>query len=132
MKHLFVPYGLALILKQKDFSEPCFGKHFVPDSPEFRFRYNTQGHPINYNDGSYGRFISAPMYQQVVDWFRDVHKIIIVIDFYNNGDEWLDTTYDIRISEFKHFKTHDTFVGGESKNYYDVFNTAIEEALKLI
>ncbi len=128
MKELFVPIELARKLKAAGYVEPALACY---DGSDMLSTYSGIFEPKNYNIGG-GTQTSAPLYQQVVDWFRKVHKIIIVIDFYNNGDEWCDTTYDIRISEFKHFKTHDSFVGGESKSYYDVFNTAIEEALKLI
>ena len=68
MKSEFTPYEQALALKELGFNESCFGKFLTPETPANRFRYNTEGSPKNYNNGSYGRFISAPLYQQAFSW----------------------------------------------------------------
>lgn len=122
MKHLFIPYKLAIKLKNLSFTEPCFGKFLTSEVPENRFRFNTEGSPKDYNTENYGRFISAPLYQQVVDWFREKHSIII------NAvpDESLQI-YCGKVEDKDGFiETEDT------SSYYEALAKAIEESLKLI
>ena len=119
MQHLFLDKELSQLAKDKGFDDECLASHnsihgFVLGNEQF-----TSNQP-------------APLYQQIIDWFREKHKIIIVIDFYNDGNEWLDTRFKIKISEFKHFKTHDSFVLNEINSYYEALDKAIEEAFKLI
>ncbi len=82
---------------------------------------------------------APPLYQQVVDWFREKHKILINIEkdtlgsYYGKIINDYDKVHkgsgnhtyfdnDISISnDFKGFKT-----------YYEAFDRAIEEAIKLI
>lgn len=71
----FVPYEESLALKELGFDEPCFAKFLIPAAPKDRFRYNTLGDPKNYNDGSYGRFLSAPLWQQAFRWFREKYDL---------------------------------------------------------
>lgn len=129
MNKLFVPFELAVKLKENGFNELCFGKFLIPEVPENRFRYNTEGEPKNYNDGSYGRFISAPLYQQVVDWLRDEQYINIEISY-----DYM--TFDVAIYNFKK-STHVKLISSLSGNspycftdYYQALTEAIKEALK--
>ncbi len=87
----FVPYDQALALKALGFDEPCFAKFFTPEVPANRFRYNTQGSPVNYNDGTYGRQISAPLFQQAFRWFREKHDLRHQIEYV--GGLTLKTTW---------------------------------------
>jgi len=105
---------------------PCFGKHFIPDIPDNRFRYNTEGHPKNYNDGSYGRFVSAPLYPQVISWLY-TKGIDISAPISTSGR----FSYEIRTSEgASGWKREMGVYGFDTK--YQAYNKAIEEALKLI
>ena len=66
-------YEIALRLKEAGFNEPCFAKF-----NKGKFQMNALGSPNNYNDGSFSKtMISAPMYQQVIDWLFYVHKLDI-------------------------------------------------------
>lgn len=69
MKEQFVPYEIALKLKEKGFDELVFGfywtdnKDFVYDSP---------------NRGKHhGVHLQAPLWQQVIDWLAETHNIDI-------------------------------------------------------
>lgn len=67
MKHLFVPYEIAFELKNKGYNEPCFG--WIHES-------DTEVHVLYKHSSSPG-YVVIPIYQQVIDWFRN-QKIKIV------------------------------------------------------
>lgn len=108
----FAPYTESLELKQIGFDEPCFGWY----DGEYKdiINYDRTRNSCGWlNDNS----CSSPTFSQAFRWFREKHRIMCVIDFYNDGDIWEDTMYSVTISEFEHFKTHDTFVQYEYKTY---------------
>lgn len=86
MKHLFVPYNLALLAKEKGFDEPCFGiwmergiKHDVIYVAKQDDAWMAQQ-----NDG-----ILAPLYQQIIDFLNKIGKeqhldIYLTYDGLNN------------------------------------------------
>src|SRR4029078_13290517 len=101
MKNLFVPYPIASALKDKGFDEPCLGGYLLngefaePDNELNCFR----------NRNRSGGEISAPLYQQVVDWLRDEHGMRIKIEptikdgldlflYHNVGWHWQGTYRD--------------------------------------
>jgi len=71
MKHLFVPYEIALALKEKGFEEECLAYFLTSTQPD---PVITVCNP-NKQYPEWINTISAPLYQQVVDWFREKHKI---------------------------------------------------------
>ena len=83
MKEQFVTYEIALSIKELGFDEPCFA-YFR--ETEFHFA-------ININDRIISRlFVSrsssdlsnvdciAPLWQQVIDWFREKYKLYVNIE----------------------------------------------------
>lgn len=88
MKHLFVPYSLALLAKEKGFNEQCLAvyhtddKSIAPVVPDKPFTLSGWAN----SDESSGRYLAAPLYQQLVDWFREDHLLYIVFNVPNN--EW--------------------------------------------
>lgn len=68
MEHLFVPYDLALKLKEKGFNECCFG--FFDPLHNGLVIYNDERENLN----SEMSWVSAPLYQQTVDWLREKPK----------------------------------------------------------
>ena len=70
MEKEFVPYELALKMKQLGFDEPCWGYYDVNDG------YST-GYAFCYSDRESQPEIgcSAPLYQQAFRWFRDEHNL---------------------------------------------------------
>jgi len=63
MKEQFVPYEIAIKLKEKGFDEPClawsteYGEYILVETKEGE-------------DSNTFRGISIPLWQQVIDWFR--------------------------------------------------------------
>ncbi len=74
MKHLFLPYQLALLAKQNSFNEPCGGA-FKPSNKEFYYLdFHAEFTNSNINKGH----ITAPLYQQIITWFMNKHLIYII------------------------------------------------------
>jgi hypothetical protein len=98
MKHLFVPYELALQLKEKGFDEPCFGwwcwingtaAHYYPYITNNQNLIDLNNHPKN---------CSAPIYQQVISWLlkklNPVYPEISIEIFFDGSGNWVtDTTH---------------------------------------
>jgi hypothetical protein len=60
MKKEFVPYELALKIKELGFDEPCFG--FYYDDGELQIKEGNH-YPLGY--------LNAPLFQQAFRWFRE-------------------------------------------------------------
>jgi len=74
MEKEFVPYKLALELKQLGFGEPCFAVYYSKDE-SFSWHHHidhTNDEPV-LDSGEYN--ISAPLYQQAFRWFREKYGI---------------------------------------------------------
>ena len=119
MEKEFVPYELAVKLKALGFDEECLSYYF---NKQLSFGSKT----------SYGEVVEAPLYQQAFRWFREKHQIVCVIDFYNDGDLWEDTIYTVTISEFEHFKSHDSFVQFEYKTYEDAELACLRKLIEIV
>lgn len=129
MKDFFVPYEIAVILKDKGFNEPCMACYdklnmFSTYSPSIF-------EPKNYNTSGY--CCSAPLYQQVLTWLRKVHGIQLFndctyYDGFHYGYKWIKSNGDYG----EWWKDND----GESPDGWDTpeeaLNEAIKETLKLI
>jgi len=71
MEKEFVPYELALRMKQLGFDEPCIAYYTVYG--KFSNDYSA---PRKYNsEFELGSYISAPLFQQAFRWFREKHNI---------------------------------------------------------
>ena len=149
MQKLFVPYELALKLKEKGFEEECFARYnggefqltkhqnwnlypnvYRLDIPNTKVGLIKSGTPV---------IISAPLYQQVVDWFREKFNTHIEIRVIKNWDADRWNCYVLKIipnvikdAGFK--EEYDSVYDHTVKkmSYYDALNKAIEEAIKLI
>lgn len=144
MEKLFVPYQLAKQLKEKGFNEFCLAKWMLDIKgdiiPHFRFNYEKEGLWAQHNskdtsglNGNNGKdFLwSAPMYQQVLDWFREKHNLHIEV--YIGSDDkkiwWNVSLCKVRLG-FDHDPINEESIGGDT--YYESLNKTIEETLKLI
>ena len=127
MKYLFVPYSIALLAKQKGFDEPCcmvyHSKKFVAIASGISSTFPI---PTINNKMLGSKTVAAPLYQQITDWFRENHTMLV----------FADTIYDFSC----HFPTlhkksepHIRVDGQvEFKKYYDALDKAIIEAFKLL
>lgn len=133
MKKLFVRYELANQLKEKGFNEPCLKKSEHKKECGHKINGNCPLHNLHcgYPDCEIDKTIESiglPLYQQVVDWFREKHNIflmpaILTLDeknpIYKCGIFSLITGDELATAEF-------------DEDYYKSIIKAIEEALKLI
>lgn len=128
IKDLFVSYEIAKQLKDKGFNEVCLGW--------FQFEnYGTEVHTDKYWKEKLSgldaeEFLNAPLYQQVVDWFREKKDIQINIvwnKFYPN------TPYEFEMRPTWRGEVLRPYgLSGMSATYYEALTRAIEEAIKLI
>lgn len=86
MKHLFVPYELALLAKEKGFYEECYAEYSAITNEPI---WVMNGCKLN------DTLLNAPLYQQLVDWF--VKKDILIQE---NWDGW----YLIQRREIKYLR----------------------------
>ena len=78
MEKEFVPYELAVKLKELGFDEECLSYYF---NKQLSFGSKT----------SYGEVVEAPLYQQAFRWFREKYKLhypIAVSDGVWFYDKW--------------------------------------------
>ncbi len=122
MKDLFVSYDISKQLKEKGFKEGCFGYFNNTGDLNYQCTYNSSG--LKQIDLHIENTL-APIYQQVVDWFRDKHKILIyVLTDYHDG---------VLLGYAGHTEVSDGITEYETEDtYYEALDKAIEEALKLI
>lgn len=124
MKHLFVPYEIAVKAKKYGFNEECIAayqktpKHLVKNEGEICLR--THGNPFGNNIGgifnnSLKESTAAPIYQQLIDWFRE--KGVKIHEAPEKEGYHVRQKY-----EEKWIIIRETFI----------LNEAIEEAFKLI
>ena len=118
MKNLFVPYELALKLKEKGFDERCFNY----------YKENGMLHEVDvYHPKMMVRTeCVAPLYQQVVDWFREEHGYHIEVEI--GTQEFSYFIYNI-LKDRKETGTETVYFNG---SYYQALIKATEESLKLI
>lgn len=123
MKHLFVSYEIAKLLKEKGFDENCLYYYYVDNELS---SMNEDGKPLwmNHNNSIFSTCYSAPLKQQVIDWFRDKHKTQLFLDYtYNDGFHY----------GYKWVKSNGEFGtkwGWETPE--EAFDNVIKEFLKLI
>lgn len=80
-----------------------------------------------------GDLIPAPTIQEAVDWFRTEHGLVLdVFQEFNDVDAYTGK-WEVDISELGKYKQpHIIVIEEVFADYYDAWNKAIEEALKII
>ena len=75
MEKEFVPYELAVKLKELGFNEPCFG--YYKPSKEFNYLNWEIFKDLPYlaKNSEWQDLCAAPTYSQVFKWFREKHQI---------------------------------------------------------
>jgi hypothetical protein len=128
MKEQFVTYEIALKLKELDFNEECLCTYAVNGR---RFQRNPSNNmageeieePYTWKNSLIHKSVmTAPLWQQVIDWFREKHNIIIEV--------WFDYT-QININEF--LWIYEIYVNNNQHDHdgswYDNFNECREFAI---
>lgn len=143
IKHLFISFELALIAKEKGYDEPSLGYYHYDKNGKLPAEFN---HCLpkrdffypNYKNSEFPKpeetnapMVSAPLYQQMIDWFRNNHNIHIEI--YEGHDEdkiwWNAELKKIELGyNYEPINKEDIV----EDSYYETLSKAIEEAFKLI
>ena len=117
MKHLFVPYELAVKLKEKGFNEPCFAVY-----------NNLRNGHIDLLSKRYGKnemisLVAAPLYQQVVDWLREKYSLCVWVN-----KQWAGEINYIGYVEGMYPIEKES----DGNTYYEALTKVIKKVLKLI
>ena len=75
MKTQLCNFEISLAIKSLGFVEECFAYYIIKESKD-PIRYGYQDH--NMETIGDDNICSAPIWQQVIDWFRENHNIHIV------------------------------------------------------
>ena len=130
MENLFIPYELAVKLKDKGFDEHCLAYYKLDGE------FNLGG---TYKNSEHGTSISAPLYQQVIDWFRVVHKYSIetytqsIIFEAELAAGYHSVVFHLDIAIWQASKIVFDFNDGNTyDDYYVALTSAINAAIELI
>lgn len=112
MKHLFAPYELALLAKENGFNEACLAEYVDKNLKSHQSGIESP-FKNSFHNNQKGEVFSAPIYQQLVDFFRERNIRVL---------ENPTGTWTIWIGE------------GDPEAYsvYPDITTALTEAFKLI
>lgn len=113
----FVSEKISKSLMQNGFKEKCYGQWRYDH--QFSFGFDTSLHQI-----------PAPTYQQVIDWFREIHEIFIEVKHYDDMNGGIE--YGIEVSQTKTWAEKSEYVKSDFKDYYNALDKGIIESLKLL
>jgi hypothetical protein len=121
MKNQFCTFEISLKLKELDFDEQCFGFYYE----HIKTGFTVEVRKIQLNQlGKYDTL--APLWQQVFDWFREKHNIIIEVWYDNSQNDGFNWLYEIYVND-KEFD-HD---GSYHDNFYECREQAILKSIEL-
>lgn len=126
MNKLFVPYYIAVKLRKKGFNEDCLAYYLVGVGPDNRIALEIG---IDNDLETLIERVPAPLYQQVIDWFREKHKIFIEISPIDSWDNWVFRVYleDIMSPFYSN-----PWNGEEYDSYHKAMIESINEALNYV
>jgi hypothetical protein len=108
----FVPYELALRMKQLEFDEPCFSYYMngilQPSLNVKDYSYFKEMIEINSNIKNFENVL-APLFQQAFRWFRQeygLHHVIHQLNFKKGTDEEYLAEVD-KEDGFSYFRTYE-------------------------
>lgn len=126
MNEDFVPYELAVKLKEKGFNEPCFGWYYPSEVCGFDYKTtivfnNSEYRGSNYKDMLVShkdeKHIDAPTISQVLKWLRKEKEIDIVIypidacTVFMGGEKYILSVYINRKRDYRlHHDNKDKYV----------------------
>lgn len=124
MNHLFATYELSLLAKEKGFKDFCFAGYVEINTKEFQFMMNSQIDSIDEAIGLGDNLITkAPLYQQLVNWFIEKHKLNIYCKTGYGWEGFVETCDSNPLLKWN---------DGTYNSKDEALIAAIQEALKLI
>ena len=126
MKHLFIPYELALKLRDKGFDEPCIAIDLEDG------KYMTSGGVVMFNKEHAYYQRTAITYEQVFRWFREKHNLRSFVDQFardvDSPNEWV-YTYTLKRGDGLNIQP---IFGGDFLSYEEAQNSLINRMLTFI
>jgi hypothetical protein len=137
MEREFIPYVLAMKLKELGFDEPCFGfyqleygeiRPIMVDDDE---QYRLTGYRTCKNSEIPKHYTSAPTFSQVFRWFRENHNLRGFIGFRPNIKKFDCHVYDMSLSgkEYTEQRTMEEFNKDPKVGTYEEAELACLEKL---
>lgn len=124
MNKQFVNYKIALALKELGFEEECLGKFVNNSGMVHTLHYGTSGSNVQSES-----ITLAPLYQQVIDWFREKHNICIEILSFDTET----ILYDPIVRQLINGEWSDEYPEYDSQdNYYTARELAIQKAIEIL
>ena len=123
MEKEFVPYNLALKMKQLGFDEPCI---YYVDKQNNSFIYNFQRHPDEFIEWCGVKVISTPTFSQAFRWFRDEYKLFGEITLTSKQE-------DIEAFEFFVLNINEPlFESNDYTNYEEAEIACLEKLIEIV
>ncbi len=147
MKEQFVTYDIAKKLKDKKFTEECMGYYDYAKTAQHNEQDGYSG-PFGWRKGECNfnkeyfyngclkdisnenwENVAAPLWQQVIEWFREKHQIFIEVEkiTFNN---------DCYLAKVRKFNKNNKLVRASNyddyKTHYKTMEMAVKKALTLI
>jgi len=128
----FVPYELALELKQLGFDEPCLG-YYADKTGEDKTIYtvgtvqnsiNSMSVHLNTNCRSYE--FSAPTYSQAFRWFRETFNL------HSNISSWRDDNNLSFSHEFEIYDLQGCWEGDASTTYEETELACLKKLIEIV
>lgn len=138
-ENLFVPYTIALTLKEKGFDEPCIAEYLVNKTLSIHEQrtkeyMSEESDKLTTYTNKHSNWVakyfscSAPLFSQVCDWLREEHNLNIEVIWMNVDMPDFTKGYSGRIKSINQTEhTTETLA-----DYYQALTQAIEKALTLI
>ena len=120
MKKEFIPYELALELKKLGFDEICLGYYFIGNTFSISMN-NTMFTKNSIVNNRPDNVITAPLWQQAFDWFREKYDIFSKIN-----RNYIDKSLKEYWYEIEYF--HNNSLHGTSSIADSKYNLTYEEA----
>jgi hypothetical protein len=123
MEKEFVPYEIALALKELGFDEPCFGYYVNVEVPN-PFLVTTK---ISDTQGGY--FTFAPLYQQAFRWFREEYVLDSIVQ------PTYSTKYQYRVFNVEtksKVQVYGDYMGKEFKTYEEAELACLIKLIEIV
>lgn len=125
MKKQFVTYEIALTLKELGLNDPCLAYFYLDE------HHDLMSNCENVIEGDFvveeiTKYLKAPLWQQVIDWFRDKYGLHIEIQSPDFKHEYQFNWTIHKIQQFG------GFANGSSNNFYECREQAILKCIELV
>lgn len=132
MKDQFVPYELAVKLKELGFDEECFGCSYR-DTPDQKSSLNIYfaKQPINNSSLKEDKGIALPLWQQAFDWFREKHNLDSYVRKITYREWKLEINYILQNDSKEEWEKYKKFQDYKEA-YEEARKACLEELIKIL